>query len=352
MTRTAAQWCELLGGTLEGDGSRLVLRPASIENAGEGTISFIADRKYQSFAYQSEAAALIVPRDLSFDRPVRPALIRVDHPYVSFAQVLEHFNSFEEPKPGIHPSAIVADSAQVDPSAYIGPLTVIGAHAFIAAGARIHALSYVGDHCKIGEQTVLFPSVVLYPGVQIGRRCVIHASTVVGSDGFGFAPLKDGSYRKIPQQGSVIIEDDVEIGANCAIDRGTIGATIIRQGAKLDNLIQVAHNVEIGAHTVIAAQAGIAGSTRIGDHCQIGGQAGIVGHLTIAPYSRINAQSGVTKSIIQPGKAVTGSPAFDYAAALRAQSLARQLPLLVKRLEELEQQVKELQKIHSEEKLT
>ncbi|MCS6917348.1 MAG: UDP-3-O-(3-hydroxymyristoyl)glucosamine N-acyltransferase [Chitinophagales bacterium] len=352
MKKTAAQWSDYLGGILEGDGSRWVERPASIEESKEGTISFIAHKKFQHLAYTSHAAALIVPLDMQFDRPVQPALIRVQQPYVAFAQVLEAFARPEPVAAGIHSTAVVDPSASVSATASIGPGVVIAAHAVVGERVQLHGCCYVGERCRIGDDTTLYPGVVVYRDVEIGSRCIIHAGTVIGSDGFGFAPLPNGSYRKIPQQGHVLIEDEVEIGANCTIDRATLGATIIRQGAKLDNLIHVAHNVEIGARTVIAAQAGIAGSTRIGEQCQIGGQAGIVGHLTIAANTRINAQSGVTKSVAEPGRSFTGSPAYEYTASLRAQSLMRHLPDLVKRLHQLEQQVIELQRMLSEEKLT
>lgn len=352
MELTAAQWCELLGGTLEGDGSRRVLRPAAIEEGSEGTITFIASRKYQPLAYPSKAAVIIVPHDMQFEKPILPALIRVEHPYLAFARVLEIFEQQKTRPAGIHPSAIVDATAAVGSGVYLAPGAVVGAHSVVGNRVQLHANVCIGEHCHIGDDTVLYPGVVLYAGVRIGSRCRIHAATVIGSDGFGFAPQPDGSYRKIPQHGTVIIEDDVEIGAGCTIDRGTLGATIIRCGVKLDNLIHVAHNVEIGANTVIAAQAGIAGSTHIGKNCQIGGQAGIVGHLVIADNTRINAQSGVTKSITESGRAVTGSPAFEYTAALRAQSLLRRLPALMKQVQDLEKKIKELQNIPSEEKLT
>jgi UDP-3-O-[3-hydroxymyristoyl] glucosamine N-acyltransferase len=232
-------------------------------------------------------------------------------------------------------------SASVSDDVYIGEFAYIGPNAKIGAGAKIFPQVHIGEGVVIGENSVIYPGVIVYRDCRIGKQCIIHAGTVIGSDGFGFAPRPDGGYMKIPQLGNVIIEDEVEVGASCTIDRATLGATVIRKGVKLDNLIHVAHNVEIGEHTVIAAQTGISGSTKIGKHCQIGGQVGLVGHITIADGSRINAQSGVSKSLLETNKAITGTPAFDYTAALRSQAVYKMLPELLKRVEELEQRLKE-----------
>ncbi len=352
MFKTASEWCALLEGHLEGDGSKWVTHPDRIESATEGAICFVNHVKYAGHVYNTEAAAVIVGDDMPFEGPVRAALIRVREPYRAYAKVLEHFNTMYRPKSGVDAMAHVHPTAQLGQDVYVGFGAVIGEGVILGQGVQVYPHCVVSDHCQIGDRSVLFPNVVLYPHVRIGKNCIIHAGTVIGSDGFGFLPQADGSYGKIPQVGTVIIEDDVEIGAQCTIDRGTVSATIIRTGVKMDNLIHVAHNVEIGAHTVIAAQTGIAGSTRIGKYCQIGGQTGIVGHLSIADRTRINAQSGVSKSIRQPGSAVTGSPAFEYSAALRAQALFRQLPSLMQRLKELEEKMDQWQKAHNMERVT
>lgn len=224
---------------------------------------------------------------------------------------------------------------------FIGAYSVISSGAVIGDGVKIFPQVYIGEDVVIGEGTVLYPGCRVYRDCRIGSNCTLHSGVVIGSDGFGFAPQPDGAYMKIPQLGNVILEDNVEVGANSTIDRATLGSTILRKGVKLDNLVHVAHNVEIGEHTVIAAQSGISGSTRIGRHCQVGGQVGFVGHITIADGSRINAQSGVSKSIIENNKAVTGSPAFDYTASLRSQAVYRNLPELLRRVDELEQKLKE-----------
>jgi len=224
----------------------------------------------------------------------------------------------------------------------VGVYTSVGAGSKIGKGTRLYPQVFIGDEVQIGEDCVIHPGVKIYHRCVIGNRVIIHAGTVIGSDGFGFAPQADGTFRKIPQMGNVLVEDDVEIGANCTIDRATIGSTLIRSGAKLDNLLQIAHNVEVGNHTVIAAQSGISGSTKLGRNVMIGGQAGIVGHITIADGSKINAQSGVSKSITKPNTAVTGSPAYDFTSALRSQALARKLPEMEKRLIELERLLQQL----------
>jgi UDP-3-O-[3-hydroxymyristoyl] glucosamine N-acyltransferase len=239
---------------------------------------------------------------------------------------------------GIQQQSVIAASATLGENVFVGAFSYVGDNVKIGDDVKVHAQVYIGNDVKIGKGTVLHPGVKIYQGCRIGENVTIHAGTVIGSDGFGFAPQTDGSYKKVPQIGNVIVEDNVEIGSNCSIDRATIGSTIIHAGAKLDNLIQIAHNVEIGSYTVIAAQSGVSGSTKIGKNVMIGGQVGIVGHITIADGSRINAQSGVTKSINAP-MAVTGSPAFNYAAALRSQAVSRNLPELEKRIKELEKQI-------------
>jgi UDP-3-O-[3-hydroxymyristoyl] glucosamine N-acyltransferase len=243
---------------------------------------------------------------------------------------------------GIQQPSYIAASAKTGANVFVGAFAYIGENVEIGNDVKIYPYSFIGDHVKIGDHSVIHPSVTIYHHCKIGKKVIIHAGTVIGSDGFGFAPQADGSFKKVPQIGNVEIEDNVEVGANATIDRATIGSTIIKEGAKLDNLIQVAHNVEVGRNTVIAAQAGVSGSTKIGNNVMIGGQAGIVGHITIADGARINAQSGVSKSIKQPKAAVTGSPAHDYTSTLRSQAISRKLPDFEKRIQELEAMIKQL----------
>ncbi|MFI5134960.1 MAG: UDP-3-O-(3-hydroxymyristoyl)glucosamine N-acyltransferase [Chitinophagales bacterium] len=346
MQMTAQQWCDFLGGKLEGNGNVLISHPAKIEEADEGAISFIAHPKYFSFAYNTKASALIVGDHSEFDGKVSATLIRVEQPYVAFSLVLEKFNKPYEGLKGAHESAVVDPSAKIGENVFIGALSCVGKNVMLGKNVKIFPEVFIGDDVTIAEDTIIYSGVHIYRECVLGERCTIHSGTVIGSDGFGFAPQPDGAYMKIPQLGNVVIESDVEIGANCTIDRATLGSTLIHQGVKLDNLIHIAHNVEIGEHTVIAAQTGVSGSTKIGKHCQIGGQVGLVGHLTIADGTKINAQSGVSKSITQKNKAVTGSPAFDYNSSLRSQAVFRNLPELLKRLDDLEQRVKEFEMIN------
>jgi UDP-3-O-[3-hydroxymyristoyl] glucosamine N-acyltransferase len=347
MQMTALQWCELLGGTLEGNPHSIITHPAKIEEAGEGAISFIAHPKYIDFAYTTTASALIVSQNTEFINKVKSTLIRVEQPYVAFSKVLEKFNKPYNELKGVDKTARIDETVSVGEEVFIGALSFIGKNAKIERGVKIFPQVYIGESVEIGSGSVLHAGVKIYRDCVVGKNCTIHSGAVIGGDGFGFAPQPDGSYLKIPQLGNVVIEDDVEIGANTTIDRATLGSTIIHQGVKLDNLIQVAHNVEIGEYTVIAAQTGISGSTKIGKYCQIGGQVGLVGHLVIADGTKINAQSGVSKSIREKNKAFTGSPAFDYNASLRSQAIFRNLPELLKRIDELEQKMKDYELEHS-----
>jgi UDP-3-O-[3-hydroxymyristoyl] glucosamine N-acyltransferase len=270
-------------------------------------------------------------------------LIRVPDAYSAFAALLTKYQEMATQQlTGIQEPSYISKSAKIGQQVFIGAFAYIGENVVLGNNVKIFPNAYLGDNVKISDNTIVHPGVKIYHGCVIGKNVTIHAGTVVGSDGFGFAPQADGSFKKVPQIGNVVVEDFVEIGANATIDRATIGSTVIKSGAKLDNLIQVAHNVEVGNNTVIAAQAGVSGSTKIGNNVMIGGQAGIVGHIQIADGSKINAQSGVSKSIKTPNAAVTGSPAFEYTSALRSQAVSRKLPELEKRIKELEQLVKQL----------
>lgn len=339
MQMTAGQWCTLLKGNLEGDPEVVITHPAKIEEAAEGAISFIANAKYESFAYTTKASAIIIAKDMVLKNSVQPVLIRVEQPYMAFTRVLQKFNTPHDNLIGTEEPSFIHESASIGSDAYLGAFSYIGKNVKLGDNVKIFPHVYLGEGVTVDDDSVLYAGARVYRNCTIGKSCIIHAGAVIGADGFGFAPQPDGSYLKVPQLGNVVIEDAVEIGSNTSIDRATIGSTIIRRGVKVDNLVQVAHNVEIGEHTVVAAQTGISGSTKIGKHCMIGGQVGFVGHIEIADGSRINAQSGVSKSIKEKNKAWNGVPAFDYTASLRSQSIFRNLPELDKRVQELERKM-------------
>lgn len=342
MQFSAAQIASIINGAIEGDPGATVGSFGKIEEAREGQLAFLANPKYEDFLYNTSASIIIINEAQVLKEPVNATLIRVPDAYSSFAQLLSTYqNLVAKQLNGIQQPSHIAATATIGENVYVGAFSYIGEKSRVGENVKIHPQVYVGNDVKIGANTTLHPGVRIYQGCQIGAGVTIHAGTVIGSDGFGFAPQSDGTYKKVPQIGNVIIEDNVEIGSNCSIDRATIGSTIIHSGAKLDNLIQIAHNVEIGSYTVIAAQSGVSGSTKIGKNVMIGGQVGIVGHITIADGSKINGQSGVTKSIKFP-LAVTGSPASNYVDALRAQAVSRNLPELEKRIKELEKQILQL----------
>lgn len=343
MTITANQIAVLIKGNIEGSADSAVGGFGRIEEAQNGQLAFLANPKYEDFLYITQASVVIISDRLELKQPVECTLIRVPDPYSAFATLLHYYeqlktqqlNGVQEPS-FISPNSTRGDNVFIGAFAYIGELSEIGNNVKIFPGV------YIGNNVKIGDNSLLHPGVKIYHDCIVGKNVTIHAGSVIGGDGFGFAPQADGSFKKVPQIGNVIIEDNVEIGSNATIDRATIGSTIIRAGAKLDNLIQIAHNVEVGNNTVIAAQAGVSGSTKIGNNVMIGGQAGVVGHIQIADGSKINAQSGVSKSIKTPGSTVTGSPAFDYTSTLRSQAVARNLPEMEKRLTDLENKIKQL----------
>lgn len=343
MTFSAAQIAMLISGTVEGDPNTTVGSFGRIEEAVKGQLAFLANPKYEEHLYTTAASVIIINDSLELKQPIASTLIRVPDAYSAFAVLLAKYQEIEKQQlTGIQEPSYISKTAKVGEKAFIGAFAYLGDGAVVGNNVKIYPNVYIGNNVRVGDNTILHPGVTIYHDCSIGAGVTIHAGSVIGSDGFGFAPQTDGSFKKVPQIGNVIVEDYVEIGANATIDRATIGSTIIRTGAKLDNLIQIAHNVEIGHHTVIAAQAGISGSTKIGSQVMIGGQAGVVGHVQIADGARINAQSGVTKSIKTPGGAVTGSPAFEYTSALRSQALSRNLPELEKRIKELEELVKQL----------
>lgn len=344
MQFTAQQIATLLHGRLEGDPAATVNNVAKIEEARNGDLCFLSNKKYEEYIYSSAASVIIVNETLQLAAPVNTTLIRVKDAYASFATLLEHYQNIVQgsTKSGIEQPSYISPSATIGANVYIGAFSYIDDNAVIGDNVHIYPGSFVGKSTRIGKNSKIYAGVRIYQGCELGMNVIIHSGTIIGGDGFGFAPLPDGSYKKIAQIGNVIIEDDVEIGANTTIDRATMGSTIIRRGVKLDNLIQVAHNVEIGENTVIAAQTGISGSTRIGKNCVIGGQVGIVGHIQIADGTRINAQSGLSKSVVTDNTTLNGSPAFEYKSSLKSQAIFRNLPELQNRLLKLEETVQEL----------
>lgn len=334
----------MIGAQVEGNADLMISSLSKIEEGGPGSLSFLANPKYESYLYTTAASAVIVSIDFEPKQAVSATLLRARDPYMAFAQLLQRFLQFVQNKSGIEQPSHVAETATLGRDIYVGAFAYIGNGAVIGDGAKIYPHAYVGDFATVGAGTTVYANASIYYGCKVGQQCIIHSGAVIGSDGFGFAPQPDGSFQKIPQTGIVRIEDHVEIGAGCTIDRATLGETVIRKGAKLDNLIQVAHNVEIGENTVIAAQTGISGSTKIGANCMIGGQVGIVGHIKLADGTRIGAQSGVSKTVEEKGKALRGSPAQDYKQQLRSEAVFRNLDQLDKRLHQLE---KELSNRHS-----
>jgi UDP-3-O-[3-hydroxymyristoyl] glucosamine N-acyltransferase len=341
MQISVSELSALLQGEVVGDGNALLSKVAKIEEGEAGALSFLANAKYESFVYTTKSTAVLVNRTFTPTAPVEATLIKVDDAYASFSAILEQFSNIALQKKGIDTTASVHSGAQIGGNVYIGQYAVVEAGAIIGEGCKLFPQVYVGDRVKIGKNTILYPGVKVYNDCVIGDDCIIHSGTVIGSDGFGFAPLADRSYKKIPQIGNVIIENKVEIGSNCSIDRATMGSTIIRNGVKLDNLIQVAHNVEIGEHTVIAGQSGIAGSAKLGKYIVIGGQVAVSGHITIANGTSVGGQAGVLSTIEEENTKLLGSPAYNYKAYLRSSAVSRRLPELERRIVELEKLLKD-----------
>lgn len=344
MQFSAAQIAQIIGGQIEGDGNVSVGSFGKIEEAKTGQLAFLANPKYEEHLYSTGASIIIINQSQQLKQPVSATLIRVPDAYSAFASLLDAYQKIRTQQlSGIQEPAYIHPTATMGEQVFIGAFAYLGENVVIGKGSKIFPGVFLGNNVVVGDNTILHAGVKIYHECVIGSQVIIHAGTVIGSDGFGFAPQADGTLKKVPQIGNVVIENGVEIGANTTIDRATIGSTIIRAGAKLDNLLQIAHNVEIGSNSVIAAQAGISGSTKIGRNVMIGGQAGIVGHIQIADGSKINAQSGVSKSIKTPNSAVTGSPAYDYTSALRSQAITRNLPNLEKRIKDLEDIIRKLQ---------
>ncbi|MCC6461352.1 MAG: UDP-3-O-(3-hydroxymyristoyl)glucosamine N-acyltransferase [Saprospiraceae bacterium] len=346
MDITAAQLAHLLNGTLEGLPEACVRQPARIEEAGEGDLAFLDNPRYEAFAYTTKATVLLVNKSFQPTQPIQATLIRVDDVRSSLAFLLEKFNDILNPN-GAAPQ--VAEQALVHPEATVGPKTSVGAFTVVEAGAvlgehcTIYPQVYIGRNVRIGNHCKLFPGVRIHQNCVIGDNCILHANAVIGADGFGFAPQEDNSWKKVPHVGNVVLENNVEIGANACIDRAALGSTILHDGVKIDNLVHIAHNVEVGRNSVMAAQVGVAGSTKIGENVQLGGQTGVSGHLFIADGTRVQAQSGIASSVKEPNQALFGAPAIDYNDYVRAYVVFKNLPELQRKVRALEKKIKELE---------
>jgi len=343
MIFTARQIADLLNGTVDGNPDAQVSTVARIEEGIPGALSFLANPKYTDYIYTTQSSIVLTGKDFKPLKKINATLIRVDDAYQGIAKLLEYYDQLSKNKQGREEQSFVSASATLGKDVYIGAFAYIGENAVIGDGVKIYPGTYIGDEVKVGNNTTLFQGVKIYHRCVIGNDCTLHAGVVIGADGFGFAPNAENNYNKVPQIGNVVIENNVEIGANTTIDRATLGSTIIRKGVKLDNLIQIAHNVEIGENTVIAAQTGISGSTKIGKNCMIGGQVGIIGHLSIGDNVKIAAQSGVGANL-KDGEIVQGSPAYGIGAYKRSYVLFRKLPELNAKIAELEKKLNELNK--------
>lgn len=335
MEFTASQIAGILEGEVDGNPGVAVHKLSKIEEGEVGSLTFLANPKYTPYIYQTEASVIIVNRDFIPEQELSSTLIKVDDAYKAFSKLLAYYNQVKNNKSGIETPVFVSDSAKYGNGIYLGAFAYIGANAVLGENVKIYPNVYIGDNVTIGDNTIVFAGAKIYSETQIGKECVIHSGVIIGADGFGFTPDENGEFTKVPQTGNVILEDNVDVGAGTTIDRATLGSTVLRRGVKLDNQIQIAHNVEIGEHTVIAAQTGIAGSTKIGRHCMIGGQVGIVGHIVIGDRVRIQAQSGISRNI-KDDEVLQGSPAMTYGDYNKSYVHFRNLPRLVQRIQNLE----------------
>ncbi|HUX94661.1 MAG TPA: UDP-3-O-(3-hydroxymyristoyl)glucosamine N-acyltransferase [Bacteroidales bacterium] len=344
MEFTASVIAGFLKGEIEGNPEVKVNTIAKIEEGHEGALSFLANPKYEHYIYTTNSSIVLVNKSFVPSGKINATLIRVENAYESFAALLRMVDQARPRKKGIHPTAVIEPTAKVGNDVYIGPYVYIGDNCHVGDSCSLYANVYIGDNTKVGSGSVLYMGVKVYHECLLGEGCIIHAGSVIGSDGFGFAPQSENEYMKIPQLGNVILEDNVEIGANVTIDRATMGSTIIRRGVKLDNLIQIGHNVEVGANSVMAAQTGIAGSTKIGKNCMFGGQVGIAGHLKIAAGSKIGAQAGILGDVKDEDTVIIGSPAFEIKQFMKSSVLFRRLPDMKVKIDNLEKEIETLKK--------
>ena len=343
MEFTATQIATFLSGTIEGNPDVKVYNVAKIEEGAPGMLSFLANPKYSQYLYTTQSSIVLINNDFELQDKVSATLIRVPNAYDAFAQLLGLYQQFMQSKSGVSSLSFISKDATYGDDVYIGEFAFIGERAKIGNRVKIYPQVYIGDDVVIGDDTVIYAGAKLYAQSVVGQSCVLHSGCVIGADGFGFAPQEDGSYKKIPQIGNVVLGNNVEIGANTCIDCATMGSTRINDGVKLDNLIQIAHNVELGKNTAIAAQTGVSGSTKIGSNCVIAGQVGFVGHIHIADGTKIGAQSGILGNVKRNGEELMGSPAFNIKDYLKSSVHIKNLDKLVKRVEALEKQIKEKQ---------
>ncbi|MCK5678591.1 MAG: UDP-3-O-(3-hydroxymyristoyl)glucosamine N-acyltransferase [Flavobacteriaceae bacterium] len=339
MKFTATQISEILNGEIDGNINEVVYKLSKIEEGEKGSLTFLSNPKYQSFLYTTEASIAIVNKDFIPEKEITTTLIKVDDAYQAFTKLLEYYNEIKLHKSGIETPNFIHENTKLGNDIYIGAFTYISQNVFIGDNVKIYPNVFIGDNVTIGNDTTIFAGAKIYSESQIGKNCTFHSGVIIGCDGFGFVPNEKGEYNKVPQIGNVIIEDNVDIGSGTTIDRATLGSTIIRKGVKLDNQIQIAHNVEVGNNTVIAAQAGVAGSTKIGKNCQIGGQVGIVGHISIGNNVRIQAQSGIGRSL-KDNEIVQGSPALPYSDYNKSYVHFKNLSKLVNKVDELDKKIK------------
>ncbi len=344
MKFTAQDIADFLEGRIVGDASVTVSDVSKIEEGRAETLSFLANPKYEHYLYTTNSSIVLVNNDFEPTEPVKPTLIKVADAYQAVAKLLEMYEQSKPQKIGIEEPSYISKTASLGEKPYVGAFAYIGSNVKIGNNVKIYPQTYIGDNVVIGDNTILNSGVKVYENCKIGADCILHSGVVVGGDGFGFAPSSANDYKKVPQVGNVIIEDFVEVGANTCIDRATMGSTIIRKGVKLDNLIQIAHNVEIDENTVIAAQTGVAGSAKIGKNCMIGGQVGIVGHITVADGTKIAAQSGISRTVKKEGEVLQGSPAFEFGTYQKSYVIFRNLHKLREQIINIESKVKELGK--------
>ena len=342
MKFTALQIAALLGGTVEGDPNVEVWNVAKIEEGAPGMLSFLSNPKYTPYIYETESSVVIVNNSFVAEKSIAATLIRVGDAYASFAKLLAFYDQMSQDKKGVSSLAFISSTAQCGENIYVGEFAFLGENVKIGDNVKIYPQVYVGDGSVIGDGTTLYPGVRLYRDTVVGRRCIIHAGAVIGADGFGFAPQEDGHYEKIPQVGNVVIDDDVEVGANTTIDRSTMGSTRVHQGVKLDNLIHLAHNVEIGENSALAAQVGVSGSSHLGKNCVVGGQSGFVGHLHIADGSKFGGQCGVMGSIKEKGQEFMGTPIQPLRQYLVSNARFRHIDEMARKIEALEKEVERL----------
>lgn len=338
MKFTAAQIAGILEGDIVGNPEVEVSKLSKIEEGTQGSLTFLANPKYTQFIYDTQASATIVNKDFFPENDLSTTLIKVDDAYKAFSKLLEYYNQVKMNKSGIENPSFISETANYGDQIYIGAFAYLGENVSVGHNVKIYPNAYIGDNVSIGDNVVVFSGAKIYSETVIGNNCVINSGAIIGADGFGFAPDENGEYHKVPQTGNVVLEDNVDIGAGTTIDRATLGSTVIRKGVKLDNQIQIAHNVEIGRNTVIAAQAGIAGSTKIGENCQIGGQVGIVGHITIGNNVKIQAQSGIGRNV-KDDEVLQGSPALTYGDYNKSYVYFKNLPQIVRGINELEKKV-------------